>query len=81
LTTSSCRVHRVISAVVLSLVFALFAVVNVSRASQAGASSLPTSTAFYLDIGGSASIGVQPDGTGVHNQRTDRGYSNDLVAI
>lgn len=60
--------------------FALFAVVNVSRAPLAGASSVST-TAFYLDIGGSASVGVQPDSTGVHDQRTDRGYSNDLVTI
>jgi lysophospholipase L1-like esterase len=66
---------------VLALVFALFAVVSVSRAPRAGASALPTTTAFYLDIGGSASIGVQPDATGLHNQRTDRGYSNDLVSI
>lgn len=81
MTISSCRVHRGTALALLTLLFTLFAVVNVSRAAQAGASPLPTSTAFYLDIGGSASIGVQPDGTGVHNQRTDRGYSNDLVAI
>jgi lysophospholipase L1-like esterase len=71
----------VATVVVLSLVFALFAVVNVSRAPLASAASLPTTSAFYLDIGGSASIGVQPDATGVRNQRTDRGYSNDLVGI
>jgi lysophospholipase L1-like esterase len=65
----------------LVLVFALFAAFNVSRAPLAGASTLPATTAFYLDIGGSASIGVQPDATGLHTQRTDRGYSNDLVAI
>jgi lysophospholipase L1-like esterase len=71
----------VATVVVLSLVFALMGVVSVSRAPLAGAASLPTTTAFYLDIGGSASIGVQPDATGVHNQRTDHGYSNDLVSI
>jgi lysophospholipase L1-like esterase len=81
LTTNSYRVHRVSAIAVLALAFALFAVLIVSRASLAGATSLPTTTAFYLDIGGSASIGVQPDATGVHNQRTDHGYSNDLVGI
>jgi len=81
LTTSPISVRSVATVVVLALVFALCAVVNVSRAPLAGASSLPTTTAFYLDIGGSASIGVQPDATGVHNQRTDHGYSNDLVSI
>jgi lysophospholipase L1-like esterase len=65
----------------LALAFALFGVANVSRAPLAGASPLPATTAFYLDIGGSASIGVQPDATGAHDQRTDRGYSNDLVSI
>ena len=81
MTTSPSSVRSVATVVVLALVFALCAVVNVSRAPLAGASSLPTTTAFYLDIGGSASIGVQPDATGVHNQRTDHGYSNDLVSI
>lgn len=81
LTTRVCRVRSVATVVVLVLVFALFAVVIASRAPLAGASSLPTSAAFYLDIGGSASLGVQPDATATHNQRTDRGYSNDLVSI
>lgn len=67
--------------VALALVFAVMGVLNVSRASLAGASTLSPATAFYLDIGGSASIGVQPDSTGVHDQRTNHGYSNDLVTI
>jgi len=65
----------------LAFAFALLGVVNVSSAPLAGASTLSATTAFYLDIGGSASIGVQPDATGAHDQRTDRGYSNDLVSI
>jgi lysophospholipase L1-like esterase len=81
LTTSLCRVRSVATVAVSALVFALFAVLNVSHAPLAGASSLPATTAFYLDIGGSASIGVQPDASGVRNERTDRGYSNDLVSI
>lgn len=81
LTTILCRVRRVTIALTLALAIALFTVAGATRASSAGASTLPASTAFYLDIGGSASIGVQPDSTGAHDQRTDRGYSNDLVSI
>lgn len=81
LNTRACRVRSAATVVALVPVFALFAVAIMSRAPLAGASSLPTSTAFYLDIGGSASLGVQPDATAAHNQRTDRGYSNDLVSI
>jgi len=80
LTTRLRRVRSVAPVAALVLVLALLGV-NLSRAPLAGASTLPTTTAFYLDIGGSASIGVQPDSTGVHSQRTDRGYSNDLVSI
>jgi lysophospholipase L1-like esterase len=46
--------------------------------SGAGASTLPT--AFYLDIGGSASIGYQPTPFARHGQPTDSGYANYLVA-
>ena len=47
-------------------------------AGAAGASTLPT--AFYLDIGGSDSIGYQPTPASAHGQRTDSGYANFLVA-
>jgi lysophospholipase L1-like esterase len=47
-------------------------------ATAAGASTLPT--AFYLDIGGSASVGYQPTADSPHGQRTDSGYANYLVA-
>ncbi len=39
-----------------------------------------TMTAFYLDLGASASLGFQPTGVAHHNgARTDTGYANDLV--
>jgi len=45
----------------------------------------PTSVgtpAFYLDVGGSSSLGVQPTGVATHNgHRTNLGYANDLKAI
>lgn len=51
---------------------------GVTVAYGAGASTLPT--AFYLDIGGSASIGYQPTPFAPHGERTDSGYANYLVA-
>lgn len=37
---------------------------------------------FYLDIGGSASLGFQPDGVLHHNgKRTDEGYANDVISL
>ena len=37
---------------------------------------------FYLDIGGSASLGYQPDGVAHHNgHRTKQGYANDVKAL
>ncbi len=40
-----------------------------------------TSTAFYLDLGASVSVGVQPTSTDPYGQRTDHGYANALVAF
>ncbi len=45
----------------------------------AGASNL--SSAFYLDIGGSASLGFQPTPAVSLGQRTDSGYADYLVAL
>lgn len=45
----------------------------------AGAAS-PT-TAFYLDLGASQSVGVQPIAGRRHGQPTNRGYANYLVAL
>jgi len=50
-----------------------------SVAGAAGAST-PTS-AFYLDLGASQSVGVQPMAGSHHGQPTNRGYANDLVSI
>jgi lysophospholipase L1-like esterase len=61
----------------MAFCLALMGATTIVGAPAAGASTPP----FYLDIGGSASIGVQPSSTGAHNQRTDHGYSNDVVAV
>ncbi len=44
------------------------------------AASASTLSAFYLDVGASASLGFQPTGVPHHNgARTNTGYANDLV--
>jgi lysophospholipase L1-like esterase len=50
-----------------------------SGVSSAGAAT--GSPIFYLDIGASVSVGVQPTPFAPNGQRTDQGYSNDLVAL
>lgn len=44
------------------------------------ADAAPAGPAFYLDVGGSASVGFQPTAASPHGQRTDSGYANDLVS-
>lgn len=68
---------RVVIAAVISLGAAPFAVISVVNSSPAGADS--TSPAFYLDLGGSASVGVQPTLVDPRGQTTTTGYANDLA--
>ena len=46
----------------------------------AGAAIANTPRAFYLVIGASDSLGVQPSTTSRGGHRTDQGYANDIVA-
>jgi hypothetical protein len=57
----------------------LLMVLGAGGASSAGADT--TTSAFYLDIGASASVGVQPTLAFPYGQPTSSGYANDLVAI
>jgi len=63
-----------VAVLALLMVSALFGVAAVGAA----ATTLPT--AFYLDIGGSASLGYQPTPSSPHGEHTDRGYADFLVA-
>ncbi len=45
------------------------------------ASAATTPSVFYLDIGASASVGVQPTVAVPRGEPTARGYANDLVAL
>ena len=50
-------------------------------ATPAGASVAPVSVEYYLDLGGSASVGFQPTAARPSGQPTDTGYANDLLTI
>jgi hypothetical protein len=70
--------------VTLAVAAGVFALVRTSGTPSAGAASaaaVPVKlTAFYLDIGGSESLGFQPTGISGHNgERTNTGYANDLL--
>jgi len=56
----------------------LVTLVGAGVSSLAGADAPP---AFYLAVGASASVGVQPTLDSPHGQPTDRGYANDLVTL
>ncbi len=47
----------------------------------AGASPAPAAVEYYLDLGGSASVGFQPTAARPNGQPTDTGYANDLLTI
>jgi hypothetical protein len=47
----------------------------------AGASPAPGPVEYYLDLGGSASVGFQPTAARPNGQPTDAGYANDLLTI
>ncbi len=47
----------------------------------AGATGAPTAPVFYLDIGASVSVGMQPTVAVPRGQPTSRGYANQLVAM
>lgn len=53
-----------------------------SNAHRAPATGGAATKGFYLDIGASASLGIQPNGIPAHNgHRTKTGYANDIVNL
>lgn len=82
------RVGFVSLSVVAVLVAGIFVIAHSTHPPSAGASATTTSTirtsfsAFYLDVGASASLGFQPTGiVGNNGRRTSDGYANDLVLM
>jgi lysophospholipase L1-like esterase len=79
----TCRRNARHFALVASLVSSLtLGVLTLTPSGSAGSSTLPTG--FYLDVGGSSSLGYQPTGTltkdgALFDTPTNNGYANDVV--
>jgi lysophospholipase L1-like esterase len=68
-----------VGGVALALALPLLAAITPWSTAMAGATT-PTQ-AFYLDLGASVSVGVQPTPTDPKGHPTIHGYANDLVAM
>jgi len=68
-----------VAAVVTLAMLATSAVTTLGLSSAAGAAT--ATTVFYLDIGASVSVGVQPTSNAPQGQPTSRGYANRLVTL
>jgi lysophospholipase L1-like esterase len=69
------------AAFAISLLCAGVLAIGTSAAMPAGASQAPASVEYYVDLGGSASVGFQPTAARPGGQPTDTGYANDLLAV
>src|SRR5487761_2403094 len=78
-STSSFR-HR-FRAVSIATSFVFGASAFIASGTAGATVSTPSSTAFYLDLGASQSVGTQPIGGSLHGFPTKRGYANYLVAL
>jgi lysophospholipase L1-like esterase len=74
-------VAAVRTSVLLVLAVAGGAAATGAGAGGAGASPAPAPVEYYLDLGGSASVGFQPTAAHPDGQPTDSGYANDLLTI
>lgn len=63
----------------VAIILAMTAAMSPWSATNAEAAT--TTSAFYLDLGASVSVGVQPTTAVPKGQPTDHGYANDLVAM
>jgi GDSL-like Lipase/Acylhydrolase family len=63
------------------LVFGLAGAIAGTAETAAGASQAPAQVEYYLDLGGSASVGFQPTAARPNGQPTDDGYANDLLTL
>jgi len=71
------RFHTALIATLLTV--AAIPVISTETAGAVG--SATSTTAFYLDLGASQSLGTQPIGASHHGFPTNRGYANYLVAL
>ncbi len=69
---------KALAATFVVLAAGLLPVLGLFGNGVAGAAT--TTTGFYLALGGSESVGVQPTNAVPRGQRTDAGYANDVVS-
>jgi hypothetical protein len=85
--SSRLRVRRiatyaVATALIVGLIVGGFFIGRAHSPKRTTATRTVAADAFYLDIGGSSSLGVQPTGVATHNgHRTNLGYANDFKQI
>jgi lysophospholipase L1-like esterase len=81
---ASRRSSLQLSRVGIVVIVLLFGLGLASTPTSAGASSVPTG--FYLDVGGSSSLGYEPTGLltkdgALFDKPSDNGYANDVVKL
>lgn len=64
-----------------SFILGLAGAAAAAAESAAGASQAPATVEYYLDLGGSASVGFQPTAARPDGQPTDTGYANVLLTL
>ena len=75
------RFQRVFTRGVAAFAAALTMLAGAGVASSAaGAATATTTTGFYLDIGASVSVGIQPTPLHPNGYRTHHGFANDLIS-
>lgn len=74
------RSRRVFARAAALAVATVTMLVGAGVASTMGAGAATVTTGFYLDIGASVSVGIQPTAHHPSGYRTRHGFSNDLIA-
>jgi len=74
-------IPRRLRTVAIATLLAVAAIPVISAGTAGAAGSTTPTTAFYLDLGASQSVGTQPIGASLHGYPTNRGYANYLVAL
>lgn len=76
---TKCTARALAIIVGITLAPLSLALVGLGSTGVAGAATTPS--VFYLDVGGFASVGVQPTVSNPYGEPTASGYANDLVAF
>jgi hypothetical protein len=64
-----------------AVAFGSFVAIGTTQSGAVGTSNTPVHVAYYLALGGSGSLGVQPTIGRPKGQPTHAGYANDLLAL